>query len=322
MLKRRIKILGLIGVLVCMLPVNSYGLDKEDFLRFLINSSYPESNLNDEKTNAQDEDVKEEKETSNENSNEQDYIKVHVGKENIPKIEDKKENTEESEEVASVSSQYKNNIRITKENPSILLYHTHAAETYSNSPAGNYHSDDRPNSVLRVGEIITEELSQKGWGVVHTTEYHDYPEYNGAYTRSLATLKELLGKHKSVDIAIDIHRDARDLKSSEDVKKEEERMTTTIDGEKVAKFFFVVGPDNPNIDQVMKLANNVTNFAKKKYPGLVEPVIVKDYGKFNQYLAKNHMLIEIGSNGTTTEEAERSAKYVAQILDEYFNDYR
>ena len=35
-------------------------------------------------------------------------------------------------------------------------------------------------------------------------------------------------------------------------------------------------------------------------------------------MAENHMLIEVGSNGTTSEEAKASAKYIAEILDEYF----
>jgi stage II sporulation protein P len=30
------------------------------------------------------------------------------------------------------------------------------------------------------------------------------------------------------------------------------------------------------------------------------------------------MLIEVGSNGTSAEEAKASAKYIAQVLDEYF----
>ena len=35
-------------------------------------------------------------------------------------------------------------------------------------------------------------------------------------------------------------------------------------------------------------------------------------------MTKNHMLIEVGSNGTSSEEAKASVKYIAEILDEYF----
>ena len=106
------------------------------------------------------------------------------------------------------------------------------------------------------------------------------------------------------------------------MKKENERMSTTINGEKVAKFFFVVGMKNPNLEQVKSLAEDITKFAQSKYPELVLPIVKKQYGKFNQYMAKNHMLIEIGSNGTSSDEAKASVKYVAEILDEYFKQNR
>ena len=61
---------------------------------------------------------------------------------------------------------------------------------------------------------------------------------------------------------------------------------------------------------------------KSKYPELVLPVVEKPVGKFNQYMAENHMLIEVGSNGTSSEEAKASAKYIAEILDEYFKQNR
>ena len=90
----------------------------------------------------------------------------------------------------------------------------------------------------------------------------------------------------------------------------------------VAKFFFVVGMRNPNVNEVKSLAEDITKFAKTKYPELVLPVVEKPVGKFNQYMAQNHMLIEVGSNGTSSEEAKASAKYIAEILDEYFKQNR
>ena len=69
-----------------------------------------------------------------------------------------------------------------------------------------------------------------------------------------------------------------------------------------------------NIDKVVK----AVEIAKSKYPELVLPVVKNKYGKYNQYMAKNHMLIEVGSNGTSSEEAKASVKYIAEILDEYF----
>ncbi|MBO3443230.1 stage II sporulation protein P [Clostridium sp. CCUG 7971] len=315
MLRKRIKALSIACVLVCILPIASYSMDKDEFLKFLVNSSYPE---------AKDDNKEVSKNTKNENKNTEDkqgkdYIKFHVGEENIPKIKSNENNSNNEVTKTTVNtSEYKNDIRVTKESPRILIYHTHSGETYSNSPGGNFHSKDKENSVMAVGSLVTEELNKKGWGVVHTTKYNDYPSFNHAYANSLKTIQSILPKYNSIDIAIDLHRDARDLTNDALKKAEEKRMTTTINGEKVAKFFFVVGEKNPNVEHVRSLAQDITKFAQSKYPELILPVVEKPYGKYNQFVAKNHMLIEVGSNGTSADEAKASAKYVAQILDEYF----
>ncbi len=314
MLRKSKRIICIACVLICIFPVLSYSIDKEEFLKFLIDSSYPESsNQTDDSTNK---DNKEDEKTVN---NEDDYIKFHIGEENIPTLN----SNDEKEEVSVASSEYKNNIRLTKDNPTMLIYHTHAGETYSDSPEGNYHSQNNSNkSVIEIGTLLTEQLSKKGWGIAHSIKYHDYPKFTESYISSLQTIKSMLNNYKSINIAIDLHRDGRDLKTDDDIKKENERMTATYNGEKVAKFFFVVGMKNPNVDKVKSLAEDITKFAQSKYPELVLPIVEKPLGKYNQYMAQNHMLIEVGSNGTSSEEAKASTKYIAEILDEYFKQYK
>ncbi|RDY29688.1 stage II sporulation protein P [Romboutsia weinsteinii] len=311
MLKKRIKAIVMACVLVCILPTISLAIDKEEFLKFLIDSSYPETKVEEDKKASE----KNDKEGSKKESSEvkKDYLEVYVGEENVPDIS----NTNKTTEVFN-SSDYVNDLRVTKSQPRMLIYHTHGCETYVESPEGNYHSQDKANSVMSVGSLLTSELTNKGWGVVHSTNYSDYPEYNGAYSRSLASIQSIMPKYNSIDIAIDLHRDARDLDSEEVKKSEHDKFTTTIDGQKAAKFFFVVGERNENVAQINKLAQSITDFAQSKYPGLVSPVVKKKTGKYNQFVAKNHMLIEIGSNANSIEEAKVTAKYVATILDEYF----
>ena len=317
MIKKTKKIICIICVLICILPIVSYGMDKEEFLKFLIHTSYPESSVENKDT------VKEKSEDENIVNKEDDYIKFHIGEENIPTLNKSEESEKTDETTSVVSSEYKNNIRLTKDNPTMLIYHTHAGETYLDSPEGNYHSqNNKDKSVIEIGTLLTEQLNQKGWGIAHSTKYHDYPQFTKSYVNSLETVKSMLNNYKSINIALDLHRDGRDLKTEDDIKKESERMTTTYKGEKVAKFFFVVGMKNENINEVQSLAEDITKFAQSKYPELVLPIVKKQYGKFNQYMAKNHMLIEIGSNGTTSEEAKASVKYVAEILDEYFKHHR
>ena len=314
MLRKTKKVISIACVLIFILPIMSYSMDKEEFLKFLIESSYPESSTKDDNSKEKEDEVDK---TANK---EEDYIKVHIGEENITTLNN---NSNNKENVSVSSSEYKNDIRLTKENPTMLIYHSHAGETYSDSTEGNYHSqNNREKSVLEVGTLLTEQLSQKGWAIAHSTKYHDYPDFTKSYMSSLETVKSMLNNYKNINIAIDLHRDGRDLNTEADIKKEHERMTTTYKGEKVAKFFFVVGMKNPNVDEVTKLAEDITKFAQSKYPELVLPVTKNKYGKYNQYMADKHMLIEVGSNGTSSEEAKASAKYIAEILDEYFKQNR
>ena len=302
MKNNRIMAIIVVCVLICILPGNALAMEKDDFFRYLINTSYPEAETN-------------KSEESNEATNmevKDDYIKFHIGEENIPTIGTNNDNTQEYKSV--LLNQYENDIKVTSVTPRMLIYHSHSAETYSNSPDGNYHSKDIENSVMKVGSILTNELSNKGWGVVHNTTYHDYPSYNNSYSNSLKTIKSMLANYSSIDIAIDLHRDASKYVNEESNKK----YTTTINGEKVAQICFVVGMKNENVDEVMKTATELTNLANEMYPGIAKAVVQKQYGRYNQYVAKKGILIEVGSNATSTEEASASAKYIANILDSYF----
>lgn len=96
----------------------------------------------------------------------------------------------------------------------IILYHTHTCESYTptkNSQytaTGNYRTTDLNYSVARVGTELANQLTSKGYTAIHDANYHDYPAYTGSYTRSLATVKNLLASHSSVDCVFDVHRDA------------------------------------------------------------------------------------------------------------------
>lgn len=279
-----------------------YAKDKNDFLSNLISYSYPEVKVIEKNEDKSSE--KTEKEDSNQ------YINVYVGEDNIPKTE--------TQEVAVKDDLYKDNLRVTNKEPEIFIYHSHSCETYADSPAGNYHSDDKAHSVVTVGSLLTDELNKLGWSVAHSSKYHDSPTYNSSYQRSANTIKSVLNDYSSVKLTIDLHRDGLNIYNQSVKSNFHDKYTTTINGQKVAKFFFVVGARNSNLEKVKGLADDITAYAKEKYPDLIMPVVVKPYGRFNQSICENALLVEVGSNATTTEEAKTSTKYLAEILDGYF----
>ena len=121
----------------------------------------------------------------------------------------------------------------------------------------------------------------------------------------------MLANYSSIDIAIDLHRDASKYVNEESNKK----YTTTINGEKVAQICFVVGMKNENVDEVMKTATELTNLANEMYPGLFKPMIVRN-SRYNQHLGNAACIIEVGATGNTLEQCITSMKYLAKILNE------
>ena len=99
------------------------------------------------------------------------------------------------------------------ENKNIILFHTHSCESYTSSekypytPTGNFRTTDLNFTVTRVGTELESELKKYNYNVIHNMDYHDYPSYNGSYTKSLATVENILKTIPS-DIIIDVHRDA------------------------------------------------------------------------------------------------------------------
>ena len=97
----------------------------------------------------------------------------------------------------------------------ILIYHTHTCESYTPTEkynyqqTGNFRTTDLNFSVARVGEELKKQLESYNIKVViQNKTYHDYPSYNGSYSRSLTTANNMLNENKDADIVIDLHRDA------------------------------------------------------------------------------------------------------------------
>lgn len=320
MIRKKIKAIKIGLLIVCILPTISQALDKEDILKYLVKSSYPEVKVIEKDENDNKDNEENPKSTDNikddtKNTNDEEYVNIYVGEENKPKENEEKKSKETTK---FAESEYTNDLRITKDKPQILIYHTHSSETYSDSPKNNYHSTDIENSVMAVGDVLTTELADRGWGVIHSVKYNDLA-YNEAYATSAKTISSLLSKHDSVKIAIDLHRDGQSIKTNQAKKTVHDKYTTKINGETVAKFFLVVGQKNQNVAELKKQAKEITTLAQKKYPGLVCPVVTKQYGRFNQYMSENGLLIEVGNNATSTKESQATSKYIAEILDEYYS---
>ena len=97
-----------------------------------------------------------------------------------------------------------NTDNLSIENKNIILFHTHSCESYTSSekypytPTGNYRTTDLNYTVTRVGTELETYLKGYNYNVIHNTDYHDYPAYNGSYTRSLKTVENILKQHQVI----------------------------------------------------------------------------------------------------------------------------
>ena len=200
----------------------------------------------------------------------------------------------------------------------VVIYHTHTCESYTPTEqyqytaSGNFRTIDLNFSVSRVGDELEKRLSTYGCTVIHDRTYHDYPAYNGSYSRSLVTAQNVLSTNQDADIVIDLHRDA--------IADETYGPRVKIGDEYVSQLMFVIGTDGANSAhtnwlQNLKFAIKVQQKANELYPGLFKPIILRN-SEYNQHVAKAACIIEVGSTGNTLEESMGAMKYLARIIEE------
>ena len=199
----------------------------------------------------------------------------------------------------------------------LIIYHTHTCESYTPSEqnsyisSGNFRTTDLNFTVAKVGEVLSNNLKEKGINVIHNNTLHDYPAYTGSYTRSLSTINNLLSQNPSCEMIIDLHRDALGSSSSYGP-------CVMIGEEKVAQLMFVIGtdvanPENSNWRDNLKFAVKVQKIANEMYPGLSKPIILRN-SEYNQHIAKAACIIEVGATGNTLEESIGTMKYLAKVI--------
>ncbi len=209
--------------------------------------------------------------------------------------------------------------------PQVLIMHTHATESYAEYDAGYYDKSsaswrnrDNEKNVVRLGQIITDELNSAGIATLHDKTQHDYPSYNGSYQRSEETVKKYLEQYPSIKVVIDVHRDAIQAEDGTVYKAVSE-----INGEKTAQVMIISGCDDgtmgmPEWDKNLRFAATLQSTMEEKYPGLTRPVFFC-YRQYNQHLTNGSLLLEFGSHGNTLEECERTAHYVGRSLAQTLN---
>lgn len=197
--------------------------------------------------------------------------------------------------------------------PQILIYHTHSQETYADSIP-----QDATTSIMGVGEYLAAILRQEyGYHVLHHLGQYDVESRDYAYSNAAQGIEEVLAQNPSIEVMIDLHRDEM---------QEGVRLVTQLQGRTMAKFMFFNGLSytkergeiaslpNPYIQENLAFAFQMKLAAEEYYPGLTRKSYLKGYRYNLQYRPKS-LLIELGAQTNTVEEAMNACLPLAHILD-------
>ena len=201
--------------------------------------------------------------------------------------------------------------------PVVLIYHTHATESYLLTEENSYvetepgRTKDTRYNIVAVGNALQKALEERGFTVIHDTSDVEGDDINSAYSRSLQVMQQ----YENIDLYLDLHRNSSNQRGRSE-------NTILIDNVPTAKLFFVVGTGigtyEGEYDALPDWENNYT-FAlslneaiSAKQPGLIKPIRLK-VGRYNQHMGLC-LLAEIGTNADTLEAALHTVPYLADAL--------
>ncbi|MGN0659144.1 MAG: stage II sporulation protein P [Emergencia sp.] len=191
--------------------------------------------------------------------------------------------------------------------PKVLIYHTHATESYLPASSGNYHTTEEENTVRDAGNVLAETLESEGIAVIHDKTLHDNPSYNNSYSRSFETVKAILAENPSIECIIDLHRDATAAESAGPVQK--------VEGENCAVYSYVISSTTDTYRENKAFLNRLNAIGQSRYDGYTGNILERPYW-YNQELSGKSVLIEMGNNRNNIRDVRACAKVFGKILAE------
>lgn len=196
--------------------------------------------------------------------------------------------------------------------PQILIYHTHSQEGYADSVEG-----DAGTTVVGVGEYLTKLLTEQyGLSVIHHTGEYDVGDRDHAYSNAAPAVEQLLADNPTIEVVIDLHRDG---------VREDTRLVTEQNGVQMAQIMFFNGLSrttstgdidylyNPYIADNLAISFQMQLKAAEYYPNLTRRIYLKGY-RYNMHYCPKTLLIEVGAQTNTVQEAMNSMVPLADIL--------
>ena len=198
--------------------------------------------------------------------------------------------------------------------PQILIYHTHSQEEFS-----DYGPNNKEATVIGIGTYLTELLTAKGYNVIHDKSVYDLQngklDRNKAYTYALDGVTRILQENPSIEVILDLHRDG---------VNESLHMVNEVNGKPTAPIMFFNGvsqtPEGPieYLPNPYRSDNLAFSFqmqldAAAYFPGLTRKIYIKGL-RYNLHLRPRSVLIEVGAQTNTYQEARNAMEPLAEVL--------
>ena len=200
---------------------------------------------------------------------------------------------------------------LTGDQPTVLIVHTHSTESYTRhgeayTETSSYRTLDDNFNMLSIGRRVQALLGESGIVAVQDTSLHDYPSYNGSYADARKSLKKLLEEYPTIQMVLDLHRDASGGAS-------QMRTLAHVDGHDSAQLMIVVGTNYDTWEENLSLALKLHAQLETACPGITRPLQLRGQ-RFNEDLSPGGLLIEVGAAGNSHDEALTAAGELAKAI--------
>lgn len=209
-------------------------------------------------------------------------------------------------------------VNLDTDEPKILVFHTHSQEYFSDSEM------IREDSIVGVGDELCRLLEEN----YNVKSIHDYGQYdvvngevnvNGAYERMEPNIQKILDENPSIEVCIDLHRD---------ITPNNDRFIWDYKNEPTAKVMFFNGMcrtfkdgeirnldylPNPYLEKNLAFSMQMKLYSNEKYPEFTRKNYIRAY-RYSLHMREKSLLIELGSDQNTVQEAYNTVEPLAEIL--------
>ncbi|MCL1916823.1 MAG: stage II sporulation protein P [Peptococcaceae bacterium] len=190
----------------------------------------------------------------------------------------------------------------------IGLYNTHTSESYVGSGGQERAEKGIRGDICAFTKALASELNARKIPTVHDPTVND-TVFTEAYTASYRVAKRLYDQNPDMRLLLDIHRDG--------VPQAVGKSTVKINGKETARIMIIVGQRHDTWKANNALAQRIIQVGEAKYPGLfLTKVHYASDARYNQHISSGALLLEIGNQLNTPEEAMNAAGPLAEVLRE------